>query len=169
MIRTPTHDTLAEKGWSHADVQKTLEMSERAAECKTSGVRFLESILFYVVLLVFVIGNFVMSVVLVPFLILLKGFGLYATIMLFGVTFGILFTLIIRYIERLNPREHVIVGLFIPAIALINVYIIAYFANHLEVLLQLPIIPHSPFFVSFAYVAAFILPFLVGHYAHLRA
>lgn len=169
MIRKPTHDVLSEKGWSHDDIQKTLRMSERGETKKTGGLRFLESLLFFVALLVFVLGNFVLSVVLVPFLILIKGVWLYLTVALFGLAFGVLFTLVLTYIEKLSPREHVIAGLFIPAIALINMYLITYFSNQLEVLLQLPIIPHSPVFVSMAYAAAFICPFLAEHYTHLRA
>jgi hypothetical protein len=167
MIRTPTHDQLAHKGWSHAEIQKTLDVVKRAEAAKGFGLRFLEGTLFYVALAIFIIGNFVLSVVLVPFLILVKGFWLYLTILLFGATFGILFTLVLRYIERLNPGQHIIAGIFIPAIALINMYLIAYFSNQLEVLLQLPIVPHSPAVVSMVYVIAFIAPFLVGHAGHL--
>ena len=98
----------------------------------------------------------------------MKGTWLYLTIIIFGATFGIVFTITLRYIEKLNPHEHIIAGLFIPAIALINMYIIAYFSNQLEILLQLPLLPHSPAAVGIAYAFAFVIPFLIKHAAHLK-
>lgn len=167
MIRTPSHRELAKKGWSEKEIQKTVGILQRAREKKTFTLKFLEGLLLYVTLTVFVIGNFIMSVVLVPFLILMKGIWLYLTVMLFAFTFGILFTITINYIEKLTPKKHIVVGLFIPAIALINIYIIVYFANKLEILLQLPVIPHSPVLIGIAYVFAFIIPYLTQHISHI--
>ncbi len=159
---------LREKGWGKAEAKKTAEIIARAEASKTASIRFIEQSVFWAALLVAILGNFIISVVLVPFLLLLEGIGLYATISAVGVTFGLLFNVIIGYIEKLNEGQHIIAGAFIPALALINVYIIAYFSNRLEILLQLPTQAHNPLGISITYVAAFVFPYVIKHFQHLK-
>jgi hypothetical protein len=159
---------LREKGWGRNEAKKTADIIAHAQAAKTPSMHFLEQSVFWVALLVAILGNFIISVVLVPFLLLLDGIGLYATIIAVGVTFGLLFNVIIGYIEKLNEGQHIIAGAFIPALALINIYIIAHFSNRLEILLQLATPAHSPLGISVTYVAAFVLPYVLKHFQHLK-
>lgn len=159
---------LAGKGWGRAEVRRAADILAHAEALKSPSMKFLEQAAFWTALLIAIIGNFVISVVLVPFLLLLHGVGLYATVFIVGITFGLLFNVLIRYIENLGQGQHIIAGAFIPALALINIYIITRLSNSLEILLQLTTPPHSPAAVSVTYVAAFVLPYLYQHLEHVR-
>jgi hypothetical protein len=159
---------LADKGWARADIQHASDILAHAEAVKSPSMRFLEQTAFWIALLIAIMGNFILSVVLVPFLLLLEGAGLYFTIFVIGMTFGFVFHVLIRYIEDLGQGQHIIAGAFIPALALINIYIIAHFSNRLEILLQLPIAPNSPLGVSVTYVIAFVLPYLSRHFEHVK-
>ncbi|MEM4239737.1 MAG: hypothetical protein QXM31_01355 [Candidatus Woesearchaeota archaeon] len=159
---------LAAKGWSRTEIRKTADIMAHAQEYKSASMKFLEQSAFWVALLIAIFGNFVVSVVLVPFLLLLKGAALYATVFAVGVSFGLIFNVLIHYIEELGEGQHIIAGAFIPALALINIYIIAYLSNRLEILMQLATPAHSPLGVSIAYVIAFVLPYLVKHFQHVK-
>ncbi len=161
-------DYLKSKGWTQAEVKKTYDILAHAEAEKSQSTRFLEQLAFWVALLIAIAGNLIISVVLVPFLLLLSGFGLYLTIFVIGATFGLLFNVLVRYIENLNQGQHIIAGAFIPALALINIYIITHFSNKLEILLQLTTPAHSPLTVSITYVAAFILPYIIQHFQHVK-
>ncbi len=156
------------KGWTSADVKKTRDILAHAEEAKSTSMRFLEQTSFWVALLIAIIGNFVISVVMVPFLLLLQGVTLYLAVFVIGVTFGTLINVVVGYIEKLKAGQHIIAGAFIPALALINVYIITHFSNNLEILLQLKTPPHSPLLVSVVYVTSFVIPYLLEHFDHVR-
>ena len=162
------HINLAGKSWSKADLRKTEDILSHAEAEKSPGMRFLEQSAFWTALVIAIVGNFIISVVLVPFLLLLHGIGLYFTILIIGITFGTLFNVLIHYIEDLNEGQHIIAGAFIPALALINMFIIAHFSNDLEILLQLKTPAHSAVGVSVTYVFAFVVPYLLKHFSHLR-
>jgi hypothetical protein len=164
------HDFAADltaKGWSTAEVKKAADIMAHAEAEKTSTMRFLEQMMFWLILFVAIFGNFVVSVVLVPFLLLLSGLGLYFTIFVVGGAFGMIFNVLVHYLEDLQESEHIIAGAFIPALALINIYLITHFTNDLEVLLQLHTPAHSPLWVSITYVVAFTLPYVIKHYQHM--
>ncbi|MEM4247309.1 MAG: hypothetical protein QXR48_02785 [Candidatus Woesearchaeota archaeon] len=159
---------LAAKGWSKAEVRKATDIMAHAEASKTATIRFIEQMAFWLALFIAIFGNFIVSVVLVPFLLLLTGIGLYFTVFVVGAAFGLIFNVLIHYIEDLEESEHIIAGAFIPALALINIYLITHFTNKLEVLLQLHTPAHSPFWISVTYVFAFTLPYLVKHLQHLK-
>ncbi len=159
---------LTAKGWSRAEAKKAADIMAHAQAEKSQSMIFLEQTVFWVGMAVAMVGNFIVSVVLVPFLLLLTGWGLYAAVFVIGAAFGLLFNVLIQYIEELGEGQHIIAGAFIPALALVNVYIIAHFSNRLEILLQLENPAHSPLLISITYVVAFVLPYLIEHLQHIR-
>ncbi len=161
------HTALANKGWNKKDIDRATHILAHAESSKTTSMRFLEQSAFWIALLIAIFGNLIISVVLVPLLLLLQGAGLYFTIFVVGLTFGILFNVLIYYIENLGQGQHIIAGAFIPALALINIYLITHFSNRLEILLQLTTPAHSPLAVSVTYVVAFVIPYLLKHKEHI--
>ena len=68
--------------------------------------------------------------------------------------------LIINDIENIDYEHHVIAGIFIPAIAIINIFIITVLSNQMNIVLRLEN-PHNPIFVSVTYVIAFMAPYVL--------
>jgi hypothetical protein len=158
---------LASKGWSKTEVRRAEDIIAHAEAEKSTSMLFLEQLAFWMALLLAIVGNFIISVVMVPFLLLLQGAGLFFTVFVIGVTFGILFNVLVHYIEDLGKGQHIVAGAFIPSLALINIYIITHFSNRLEILLQLNTPAHSPLAISVTYVIAFVLPYFIKHIRHL--
>lgn len=116
-------------------------------------------ITFWMALLVLLVSNFAISIVLIPFLIILEKVPLYLIISLIGIMFGALFKLTLESISNLENKHHYIAQFFIPALAIINIAVITVLSNKLDVLLELNII-HNPVTLGLIYALAFILPFI---------
>lgn len=160
----PLDEKLREKGWSEADIQKTVSIVQKGQEKKYTSTRIIDKIVYWSALFVAIIGNMVISITLVPFLISFEGAYLYMVIAVLGFCFGIFFDLLIRDIEKLQTRHYVIAGLFIPAIAFINMMYMTNFANQLIERLKVNTAPHNPYYTVTFYTASFIIPYLVNKF-----
>ncbi len=120
-------------------------------------------ILYWMSLLVLTISNFVISIVLIPFLLTINNYFLYIIIILLGIIFGSLFELLIEDIEHLNKKHHAIALIFIPAIAIINIFVTVNIANNINQFLKFNII-HEPIIISAIYVISFLTPYIIGRF-----
>lgn len=128
---------------------------------KVPFIRFLDSLLYWIILFVAIMGNLIISIILIPFLLVIQGIFLYIIILLLAFVFGLLFDLLIRDLENIKRKQIIIAGLFIPVLAAINVLFMVRFSNHLSRLLHLNTF-HNPFFIAFFYVIAFTLPHIIS-------
>ncbi|MFH1399586.1 MAG: hypothetical protein ABIG95_05745 [Candidatus Woesearchaeota archaeon] len=113
-------------------------------------------ILYWLVLLMLGLCNFLIFLALVPFMLFLSPSHLLIIFASIGLVFGLIFSFLINDIEHLQPRHHVFAALFIPAIALINITVLMGAASILngEVV--------SAKAASLLYVVMFALPYMVG-------
>jgi len=149
-------ERLAEKGWSKRDISKTVRIIRKAK--KHPKIRVLDESVYWFSLLLAIIGNFIISVSLIPVLLVLQSFPLYLVLITIGVAFGLLFELLIRTIEHLEVQEHLFLGIIVPAIAVFNVFIIVVFSNSLEEVIKIDN-PQNPLMIGVVYAGAFILPY----------
>ncbi len=150
---------ILKKPWGLEEKERTINIIQRANEKKSKFILVLDKFVYFFVLFTAIAGNFIVSVVLVPFLLIMGGFYLYMTLFFIGLAFGALFNVIINYLEKLESRHHIIAGFFIPVLALINMYIITNLSNHLVTLMQLRTLLHNPVIVSITYIVGFIVPY----------
>src|SRR3989338_6464051 len=154
-------ERLIEKGRSEEEIEKALSIMHSEEKIK-KHIKFKQQInplIYWSVLLVAIIVNLLASVVLIPFLITVKDlFILFFMIGIIGLVFGLFFNLLLRELETLDYKHHIVAWVFIPLFALLNIYIVTSIANQLDRILNLPI-QQDPLFVGFIYVAAFILPY----------
>ena len=149
---------LLEKGWSKKDVDKTLKIVKQAKKEKHPSLLFMDKALYWVALVIAVLGNIIISIALIPSLIALKSFLLFLVVIVLGLSFGFLFELLIRSIEHLEAKHHLFLGILIPIIALINFITITSVSNNLEKIFKINN-PHNPYIIGIVYATAFILPF----------
>lgn len=152
---------LRQKGWDVADIAHASQILNDS-EHKVGNIKFLDAILYWAALLVAILGNMVLSIVLIPFLLALHGLILYTVIITLGIAFGVLFDMLIRDIDTIGTHHHIMAGLFIPSLAIINVIYMTNFANSLTISLELTNI-HSPLLVGAVYTIAFVIPYAVSH------
>lgn len=129
---------------------------------RAASVRWIDTAVYWVLLLLAIVANFVVSVVLVPILLVLEGFGLFLILFFIGISFGWLFGYVLHSLE-VHGKQHVIWSIFIPVLAIINVAIFTMLSNKLIGLLKLSTPVHDPLLIGVFYVAGFILPGAVQH------
>lgn len=150
-------ERLASRGWTKKEINKVLKALRKE---KPRRVQVLDAVIYWAALLVAIVGNIIVSIALVPFLLELKSIFLYFVIVLMALMFGFLFDFLIRDLEVLESRKVVLAGLFIPCLAAINVFYITLFSNYLSEALNLSNM-QNPIVVSALYVVAFITPAFV--------
>ena len=160
-------EAVSEKPWSPEEKARVLDIIERGRKKKSKRIQFADEIVYWVFLLVAIIGNFILSVVLVPFMLILTGFYLFAVLFIIAFAFGLLINSVIKEIHKIEAKPHIIPIILIIALALINVYIIATFTNKLEILLQLTTPAHDPLLISSTYAIAFVVPYLYSEYRRM--
>jgi hypothetical protein len=161
MPKKELRESLLEKGWTEEEVEKALDTLYEEQPKKEKHHKKMNRILYWSTLVLVIIGNTIVSIVMVPFLLVLSSISLYFVISVMGLIFGSLFNLLIRDIEHVDPRHHVIAGVFLPAIAIINIYVMVNFANMFNQALNISHIHQNPLLVSAAYVIAFLLPYVI--------
>jgi len=151
---------LIEKGWSKKDINKTLKIIEKAKANKHPKIKILDKSVYWISLIVAIIGNIIISISLIPFLLALRSFQLYLIIITMGIAFGLLFELLIRTIEHLETKHHLFLSIIIPIIAVINIIAIVLFSNRLEEAINIQN-PHNPVLIGVVYAVAFMLPYSI--------
>ncbi len=152
------HESLKNKGWSDEEINKTIKIIDDAKTKKHKWIRFFEKEIYWTALSVIILGNYIISLIIIPLLLALDGLKLYFSIMILGFSFGLLIELLIRSIAHLERKHHMFLGLIIPSTALTNIILITIFANSLEKDIMINNM-HNPILVSVVYTTAFMLPY----------
>lgn len=141
----------------HLSYEEAMEQNRREDVVRKSA-----RIIYWVSLFAAILGNFISSVILIPFIVMLEvKLTLYAVVMILGLVFGALFNFLLKDIQRLDPTHHVITGAVIPALAVINVYIMVEVAKTVGTALSINV-NQSEIFIAVLYVSMFTIPYFVG-------
>jgi len=151
-------EKLKERGWKEEEIEHALSIMKPQEARSAIFVNRMNPVLYWSSLVICIIGNFLIAVALIPFLLVLSTMQLYFVIIILAISFGAMFNLLINTIEALDPSHHVIAGVFIPALAVITIYVMVNVANRISFVLKSPI-QQNPVIVSVAYVLAFIIPY----------
>ncbi|OGM02994.1 hypothetical protein A3K72_02600 [Candidatus Woesearchaeota archaeon RBG_13_36_6] len=117
-------------------------------------------ILYWLVLLMLTICNFLIFIILVPLILIIKSSIMYLIVGTLGFIFGLVFNFLINDIEHLEPKHHRFAAGFIPVIGMINIFLII----SIERFLQGPGYYQAMDVVvaSFVYFIMFVLPYFAG-------
>jgi hypothetical protein len=148
-----------EKGWKSKHINHAVRTIEKAKANRHPKIKILDSSVYWISLFVAIIGNLIISISLIPVLLVLSKLPLYLILTTIGISFGLLFEILIRTIEHLQTKHHLFLGTIIPIIAIINIIVIVIFSNNFEKTIDIQN-PHNPFLIGIVYAAAFILPYL---------
>jgi hypothetical protein len=161
-MREKTLERLREKGWSKEDIKEAEEVvAKRKREDKSRTGTFMNKVLYWSAIIVIILGNFIISMFLIPFLLVLKKVSLDIIIVTIAFAFGLLFNLLVTDIEHLEKKHHIFALVVVPVIALINFIMMVNISNSIAETINLPITRQNPYFIGVIYVAAFILPYVV--------
>lgn len=124
--------------------------------------KIMNRVVYWTALLVAMIGNLVLSAALIPFIIVLNSIQLYIIVAVLALSFGMLFNLLLKDIENVDRKHHIIAGIFIPGLAIVNIFVITNLANHLIEIFKIENSPQNPYIISLVYVLAFLIPFFIN-------
>ena len=162
------YNDLLAKGYTPKEAQRTLEIIRYAKLNKSPRIKSLESFIYWALLLITIVGNLVITILLIPFLLAFKKAPLYITIVLLAAMFGFLFDLLIRDLEHIEHKHHIVAWAFIPALAIISTYYMVSFMNYTTETLKLPFQLHSPILISATYVVSFTIPYFIHKFLESR-
>jgi hypothetical protein len=148
---------LVEKGWNKNNINKTIKIIEKAKKNKHPKIKILDKAVYWFSLMLALIGNFIISLALIPVLLILKGAQLYTVVITLGLAFGLLFELLVRSIENLETKHYLFLGIVIPIIAVINFIIVS---SNMKNFIGIEN-PQDPTITGSIYAIAFILPYIV--------
>jgi len=151
---------LIEKGWPAKEIEKTIKIIEEAKNKKHSLFGISNKSVFWIALIITILGNFIISISLIPSLIVLSSVPLFLVIIVLGINFGFLFEILIRSIEHLEAKHHILLGILIPLVAILNFLNITVISNNLGKVFRIDN-PHNPFVIGLVYSISFILPYAV--------
>ncbi|MBT7903350.1 hypothetical protein HN587_05795 [Candidatus Woesearchaeota archaeon] len=163
------HQHLMEKGWSSNEVDGALSRlyseDNHPEAMKTHHQRFsnvhdLNPVIYWAVLIIAIIGNFIIALVFIPFLMMLTSVQILVILSVMGLIFGAMFNLLLKDIEKIDYKHHIVAGVFIPMMAAVTIFVVVSIANNLSRVIQLEII-QNPFLVTFVYVISFSAPYII--------
>lgn len=149
---------LKKEGWTKEEIKEAQEVLDRA---KHHDVHF-SKIVFWSALLVIILGNIVVSLILLPFLIVFHTWILYSVVTLIALVMGSLYSFLIMDIGHLERKHHILASIIVPVIGLFNFLIIVLVSNTYIAKLPFNNTPHNQWVVSIIFAVAFIIPF-AGH------
>ena len=154
-------EKLKEKGWDDEHIARAKYILE-----KDPGViraRTWNYAVYWFCLIVAIIGNFVVNLALIPVFLGMDTITVFLTLLLVGGSFGLLFTIILLDLEMVDPKHHVIAGIFLPILAGIVSYVTVSLSNELARAVHTELlVTQNVIFVPLVYVLAFTLPYLLS-------
>ncbi len=157
---------LKEKGWTKEDINKAKDILEKAESKKKTEAKIIDRSMYWMILLMLIVCNFVLAIILVPLLLLLKPLLLYSSAAIIALCFGFFMDLILRDIEIMDRSHHAIIGLFLPGIAILTIYFMTHAFYNLAGRLGLVFESHHPLIVGFVYAFFFMAPYV--YFKHLK-
>ncbi len=150
---------MSKKGWSQKEVDHVEKAFERFQE--QSEHPLFDNVVFWIAIILALIGNFVFGIVFIPFLLVMRTWEASGFVFLLGVSFGYLFLKILKGLSGSDSAKgsRVIAWIFLPVVALVTVYVVTTLTNKLAVLMDLPL-SHEPLVVGAVYAFSLILPYL---------
>jgi len=157
---------LKERGWTDEEVSNAMEIMYGKKK-DYNKVRKSNELLYWSLLVLSIIGNFIVCVSIIPIMLVMDTAPLLLIILLVGLSFGSLFTIVIKEIEDVDDKSHVIGSLFLPSLAIIIMYVVTKLVNTLS--LQTPLFQkQNIILIPLVYVISFISPYIFSLYSQRK-
>lgn len=158
-----SREDLLKKGWTDEEVDYTFNVIDTAKDKKSAFIHFLDGAISWFGLFIVFLGSLILSVVLMPFFLTVKGPFLYLMVFLIAFVLGIVFNFLLDQINQLGKEEKIVGEIFLPVISLIDVYVMFGIANVLVDTLKMTSEPHNQFLFGLVFVVSLSSPFYLSH------
>lgn len=152
---------LRKKGWTNQEIMH----AEEVMKCsnlvdKSRAAASANKVVFWAVIFVIIIGNFILSLLFIPFLLVMHKIAVNVIIVVVGLAFGALFNMLLFDVEGINNKNHAIAALLIPVLALVNISFMVKVSMAISDYLKIGSTNDNPVSISAVYVIAFMMPYL---------
>ena len=155
------YEKLKKKGWDEDEIRRALNILKYGKSTEKNYYFYTKKMTYWAALIFLILINMILSVMFVPFLIVGKHTTIYLLIILLAAGLGYIFTFLLKDIQRNDPQHHIIAGIFMPTIALINIYIVVNLTNYFIILTEFKQELYSPILVTALYVISFMAPYTI--------
>lgn len=150
---------LQAKGWSEQEIEHAKEILQNAENNKHPKIAFLEKTIYWILIILAFIGAIIGTWIIQPFLIFLSREGGMLIILIFGIIFGSIVSVLMKDVENIELHHHLIISLIIPVTSIITSIIIT---TQLKTLTEITnISQHNPFILGIMYSIGSLIPFAI--------
>jgi len=150
---------LEKKHWSKEEIDQAIRVMHEGRLKQDKHRVFFNQVIYFVALFLSLVGNFVLTIILVPFIVLAEEIYLYPGLFFIAIMFGALFDLIIYDIEKIEDSIKFKPGLFLFGIALINIFMIVQMGGYFKNLIGYVQPPSVAWVIVCVYSLGFMIPY----------
>ncbi len=164
-------ELLRSKGWSEPEIQRASEGFARAEASRHRAHSFLDQAVFYALLFLLLVGVFLVSVVIVPFLLVFNTLIVAFLLAILGLCLGAFLAVLLPDFHWLEAHHHALAFLLLGAVAIANILLIGAVEKPFGALLGAP--PHATWVLGVVFAASLLAPYschlLFPHKVNARA
>ncbi len=153
-----SRERLEQKGWTDDEIDKALSILKEAEERSHPRINLLNKSVYWFALVLMIIGTIAFSLMILPLLMTVNNAVLYFILVIFGFTFGMMMSVLVRDIESLEKFHHMMVFSVVPVVGIVNFLIVVSLANNNFVADTFQV-HHSPLLLALLYLVSFITPY----------
>ncbi|MGM5484923.1 MAG: hypothetical protein ACQEP1_03565 [Nanobdellota archaeon] len=124
-----------------------------------------QRVFYSIAIIVLAVVSFFASISMVPLLIFFDT--VWPILLISGFVLGMVFTYMVLDLQHLERRHHLLLGLVVPAIAVIDVLIMVSLGNRVAEHFSMDF-SHNPLNIAVFYIAGFLVPYIVAEVRDYR-
>jgi hypothetical protein len=114
-------------------------------------------------LLLLTIATFFITIILVPIMVFFSQVQTLIAAAIIGLFFGFIISHIITDLEHLEQKHHIFLGIFIPIVAVLNIFLMESLSSRAAAILKITI-QQDPYVISIVYLIALMMPYLFNKF-----
>jgi len=151
---------MRQRGWSDDELTYAHTVLTTSHDEKSKRHKALDYFVIWFSFIAIVVGNLFAMIALTPLLVLFPNPGIYAMLLILGVSFGFLFTVVFRDVQHLfGGHHHYFVLVLVPYFAIVGAVVVLGVAA--QTLPNLYFIPRKPWLMGVVYALAFMIPYFL--------
>ena len=150
-------EELKKKGWSEHEIKHATKALEKTKKYRHAHHNLLNETLFWAILALSIFAIAALTYWVTPIFIYAKNTYLLPILFIIGISFGLIFQVIIKDLENLQVHHHTSILVLVPITGIISGVAIFGSITQPEIIGG---IKHNPYVASIVFSASFLLPYI---------
>ncbi len=146
------------KGWSQSEISNAEAIKVKATQTKNKQLKMVEDSMLWFTIATGLVGNLILSVVLIPIYIAGNDYFAYILTSFFGFLLGTLVFGITKQMQWLARHHHMFLALLIPLMGIFNFFIVVTNVNKFNLSIGIKNL-HDPWLIGVVYFVSFAIPY----------